>query len=404
MSSRRLRSVALASLAGLFIGGVVAYTSTRRPTIVDARPVGPALTGIFEGIDIERRQIPVRLIPVVEGVGQPTDLAFVPGHPDKLIVSSKWGTLHLVDLTAGTRTDWLWLPVLDALEGGVLGVAFDPEFKRSGRLFVHHNPRSGDAVLSVLSEIQVDPQTLQDPEMVGDLLTIPQPYGTHNAGKIAFGPDGMLYMVLGDGKAGEPMRRSQDRSSLLGSLLRLDVSSVGTYTVPKDNPFVGVPGVRPEIWAYGLRNPWRFSFDRRGRPVVADVGEARWEEINIVAAGDNLGWPEREGWDCYEPPEGCPRAGRIDPVLTYDHTEGISITGGVEWAADGPLRQMYLFGDFGTGRLWAAQLPFPRRPIRQVTALGRFNISPTAFVRAPDGQVWVADFRSERVYRIESAL
>lgn len=394
-----------ASIAGLVLGGLAAlWLGRARPVRIEASPVGPPLAGTFDGPDVGRARRPVRLVPVISDVGQPTDIAFVPGQPNKVVVASKWGSLHLIDLAAGSRENWLWLPVYDGLEGGILGIAFDPEFADSGRLWGHHTPRSEGDISTVLSEIRVDPVSLRVPEVVGDLLSVPQPHGTHNAGQIAFGPDGMLYVALGDGMAGDPGRRSQDRSQLLGSLLRLDVSPEAAYTVPPDNPFVGQPGVRPEIWAYGLRNPWRFTFDEAGRAVVADVGEARWEEVNLVSAGDNLGWPEREGRQCYQPPEGCPQRGRTDPVLVYDHEEGISVTGGVVWTAGGPLRGRYLYGDFGTGRLWAAELPADGMPVRAVTALGHFDISPSAFVRAPDGRVWVADFRSEQVYRIEIAL
>ena len=449
MKLRRPRRFAAAMLLGAFVGGSVAYVLRRVPArdVAPEAELGEVRLGRFEDADLERPQVPARLIPVAAGVGQPTDIAFVPGHPSKLVVTSKWGSLHLVDLATETRVTWLWLPVLDALESGVLGLAFAPDFTESGRFFVHQTPRSEDdsVVTSALTELRVDPQTLAEPRVVGELLRIPQPHGTHNAGQLAFGPDGMLFMALGDGYAGRPARRSQDRTNLLGSLVRVDVSTSGRYTVPPDNPFVGQEGVRPEIWAYGFRNPWRFTFDGRGRAIVADVGAARWEEVAVVRAGDNHGWPDREGFVCH-PPETCtdapdepepgdedegapsavegvaaregstdapgnaaappagPSSDFADPVLVYDHRDGISITGGVEWQAPGPLEGAYIFGDFGTGRIWAARLPEPPARVEELTALGRFDVSPSAFARDAEGRVFLTDFRMERVYRIDLAL
>ena len=405
MKLRRPRRFALAVVTGALAGGSLAFWLRPEPPPAPAVELGEVRTPRFEDADLERPQVPARLVPVAAGVGQPTDLAFVPGRADTLVVASKWGTLHLVDLAAGTRVSWIWFPVIDALECGVLGLAFAPDFEESGRFFVHHTPRSeGDEVTGVLSELRTDPETLDPPVVVAELLRVPQPHGTHNGGQVAFGPDGMLYLALGDGHAGNPARRSQDRSNLLGSLLRLDVSTPGRYAVPPDNPFVGEDGVRPEIWAYGLRNPWRFTFDAQGRVLVADVGQARWEEVDVVQAGDNLGWPDREGFDCYPAEQPCAEGDFVDPVLVYDHQDGISITGGVQWRAPGPLAGQAVFGDFGTGRLWAARVPTPAARVEELTALGRFNVSPSAFARDAEGRVFLTDFRMERVYRVDVAL
>ncbi|MEO0326428.1 MAG: PQQ-dependent sugar dehydrogenase [Myxococcota bacterium] len=408
MKLRRPRRFAFAVVTGALVGGTLAYGLRARPAPEPAAPepeLGEVRRGRFEDADLERRRLPARLVPVAAGVGQPTDLAFVPGHRSKLVVTSKWGSLHLVDLEAGTRTDWIWLPVTDALESGVLGLAFAPDFAQSGRFFVHQTPRSEDgSVTSAITELRVNPTTLEAPEVVADMLRVAQPHGTHNAGQIAFGPDGLLYVAFGDGHAGNPERRSQDLGSLHGSLLRLDASTPGQVAIPPGNPFVAEPGVRPEIWAYGLRNPWRFTFDGQGRAIVADVGQSRWEEVNVVAAGDNLGWPDREGTDCYPKDEPCREGDFVDPVLVYDHLDGISITGGVVWQAPGPLEGAYLFGDFGTGRLWAAHLPEAGAGAAAMIALGRFDVSPSAFARDSEGRVFLTDFRMERVYRIDLAL
>lgn len=402
-------SLATAAVVGVAVGATLAtqlpgnwLTTDDSPLPDDVRPKTRPLRSVFEGPDARRETVAVTLVPMVADVGQPTDLAFVPGHPDRLVVASKWGSLHLIDLADGLREFWVWLEVDEALECGILGVALHPEFERNGRFFVNHVPEPSERRATVVSEFRVNPHTLRRPRRVADLIAVPQPEGTHNGGQIAFGPDGMLYVALGDGAAGgNPYHTAQDRGSLLGSLLRLDVSKPGTYRVPPDNPFVGVAGVRPEIWAYGLRNPWRFTFDPRGRMVVGDVGQASWEEVDLVAAGDNLGWSVREGAGCYDATGGCRGGGMVDPVYAYGHLEGVSITGGVVWEAGGVLDGAYVFGDFGTGRLWALRLPERVEPIDDVIALGRFEISPTAFARDVRGRVWVADFRGERVFRID---
>ncbi len=413
MTRVRWGRIAAGTVLGVAVGAGLAFAVP--PDWLGVVPVGPpppdsvrtdapVLEPVFDGADAERVQLPVRLVPIAEGIGQPTDLAFVPGHPNHLAVTSKWGTIHLVNLQTGIREYWLWLEVCDILESGVLGIAFHTAFVENGRFFVNHSPDHGDGLFTMVSEFRVDPGTLRGPRKVADLLTVRQPERTHNGGQIAMGPDGHLYVGTGDGEAGgdgDPHRSGQDLDSLLGKILRLDVRSPGRAGIPDDNPFVGVPGARPEIYAWGLRNPWRFTFAPDGRLIVADVGQASFEEIDIVAAGDNLGWSVREGTRCFHPPEGCSSEGFVDPIYTYAHEEGISITGGVVWTRPGEIEGRYLFSDFGTGRIWAVALPEYRRPTNDVVALGRFDISPSAFGRDPSGRLYVADFRSERIYRID---
>lgn len=413
MDRARWGRIAAGIATGLAVGAAVAFLvppgwfegrPSSAPPPDSVRTDAAVLEPVFDGVDADRTQVPVRLVPVAERLGQPTDLAFVPGHPDLMVVTSKWGTIHLVDLATGIREHWLWMEVSDTLEMGVLGIAFHPDFETNGRFFVNHSPRRKDGWFTTVSEFQVNPRTMRAPRHVADLITVRQPERTHNGGQIAVGPDGCLYVGTGDGEAtgdGDSHRTSQNVGSLLGKILRVDVSQPGKATIPDDNPLVGVQGARPEVWAWGLRNPWRFAFDPSGRLVVADVGQAVAEEIDLVFAGDNLGWSVREGTDCFRPPEGCPTEGFVEPIYTYAHHEGISITGGPVWTGAGALEGRYVFGDFGTGRLWALALPDRQVPTDDVVALGRFDISPSAFGCDSQGRVWVADFRSERVYRIE---
>ena len=351
------------------------------------------LEPVYDGPDTARPRIGVRLVPVVSGIEQPTDVVSVPGRPELAVVLSKLGKAWIADLGTGTVREWFSVEVETGGEMGLLGLAFSPSFATDETFYVHSNPPGMKSRVARWVG-------WERPHEVAAVLELEQPYKNHNAGQLQFGPDGLLYVGFGDGGfRGDPHGNGQDRSTLLGAMLRLDVSGGGSR-VPADNPWVGVAGVRPEIWAYGLRNPWRFSFDPRGRLIVADVGQNKFEEIDLVRRGDNLGWNVREADHCFQPETGCRTEGMVDPIWSYGRDEGISVTGGVVWTAPGPLQGKYLFADYGTGRLWAMDLPDRVERVTGVTALGRFSLAPTAFGRAPDGSVWVCDFRSGAVYRI----
>ena len=246
-------------------------------------------------------------------------------------------------------------------EEGLLGLAFDPGYSSNGHFYVYYsasNPRR--SVVSRFSVSRTDPNAA-DPDSERTALEVPQPFSNHNGGQLIFGPDGYLYIGLGDGgSAGDPSRNGQNRSTLLGSLLRIDVSSIepeGTYTIPPDNPFVGQGGgVREEIWAYGLRNPWRFTFDRETADLwAADVGQNRSEEVDIIKAGHNYGWNIMEGFHCFEPQRGCDQEGLEPPVIEYEHDEGCSVTGGYVYRGlrTPSLYGAYVYGDFCSGKIWA---------------------------------------------------
>ncbi len=247
-------------------------------------------------------------------------------------------------------------------EQGLLGFAFHPQFLSNGQFFVDYtadNPRR--TIISRFSLL--DTQSVNySSEMI--ILEVPQPFNNHNGGQIAFGPDGYLYIALGDGgSGGDPYNHGQNRSTLLGSILRLDVNSktlTTNYTIPPDNPFVGnLLGYREEIFAYGLRNPWRFSFDSfSGTLWAADVGQNMWEEINIVEKGKNYGWRITEGFECYNPSVDCNRADLIDPIFAYGHDLGASITGGFIYRGLelSVLFGYYLYADFISGVIWALKL------------------------------------------------
>lgn len=249
----------------------------------------------------------------------------------------------------------------NANERGLLGLAFAPDFATSGVVYVHYSTTTRNGLAAgdtVLASYLVDPgdPTRADPASETILLTQRQPFGNHNGGQLAFGPDGYLYMGLGDGgSGGDPQNHGQNPSTLLGTILRLDVSASG-YTVPPDNPFVNGGGAA-EVWAWGLRNPWRFSFDSRtGDLYIGDVGQNRNEEISFQAAGTpggvNYGWRPVEGFDCFI--NGCDPSLYAPPVVTYDRSGGCSVTGGYVYRGTTlpALYGVYLYADYCTGNVW----------------------------------------------------
>jgi glucose/arabinose dehydrogenase len=290
---------------------------------------------------------------LVDGLESPLYVTAAPGDDARLYVLEKSGRIRIV--RNGVLLDEPFLDISgstsDQSEQGLLGLAFHPDYASNGQVFVDHTGEDG--ATRIVRYTASSPDEL-DPTSEELLLEIPQPFSNHNGGQIAFGPDGMLYIGLGDGGGGgDPDGNGQNRRSLLGSILRIDVGSGPGYDVPPDNPFA--PPLRAEIWAYGLRNPWRFSFDRStGDLYVADVGQRRFEEVTVVPAGTagglNFGWNVLEGSGCYEA-DSCNSAGMLAPVYEYEHPDGCSITGGYVYrgTAIPDLRGRYLFADYCEG-------------------------------------------------------
>jgi len=297
----------------------------------------------------------------------PLFLTAPPGDTDRLFVVERGGVIKVVDRATnaliGTFLDIRNLVVSTAGERGLLGLAFDPQYSTNRRFYVSYTDANGT---SVVARYLADPNNPDIALTTADrtIITVAQPFDNHNGGMIAFGPDNFLYFGLGDGgSGGDPGNRAQNPGELLGKLLRIDVSLAApapqpAYAIPSGNPCVGQAGVREEIWSIGLRNPWRYSFDRQsGDLYIADVGQSAREEVNVSTSaggagrGINYGWNVMEGSLCFPPGAACSSAGLALPAIEYDHTNGCSITGGYVYrgAAVPVLQGTYFYSDFCTG-------------------------------------------------------
>lgn len=280
---------------------------------------------------------------------------------NRLFVIGQKGLIYVFENNETTNDTSIFLNITDRVlyggEQGLLGLAFHPLYNQNGYFYVNYvkdNPRR--TIISRFTLNSSDPN-LANSSSEQIILEVLQPFSNHNGGQLAFGPDNYLYIALGDGgSGGDPLNHGQNRSTLLGSLLRIDIDSGTPYSIPLDNPFVGnSEGYREEIYAYGLRNPWRFSFDKvTNRLWLADVGQGAWEEIDIIESGKNYGWNIMEGDHCYNSIS-CNTIGLESPIFEYDHSVGSSITGGFVYRGSklDALEGSYIYGDFVTGKIWA---------------------------------------------------
>ena len=307
-------------------------------------PTGPVSVGLQE---------------VVSGLGFPDGLTAPPGDPHRLFIVEKGGLIRIV--RDGTLLPAPFLDLSNRVstrrEQGLLGLAFDPDYASNGRFIVHYTDLNGNTSVSFFRVDPANPDRA-DPASESVILALDQPGPNHNGGQILFGADGMLYIGLGDGGSeGDPAGRGQSLNDLFGNILRVDVSSGTGYTIPPDNPFVGRTDARGELWSVGLRNPWRFTFDpATGDLYVGDVGQDKWEEIDVVTAaqgagrGANFGWNVMEGAHCFADPNCSPDKFTL-PVLEYSHSEGCSVSGGYVYrgSAIPALQGNYFYGDFCGG-------------------------------------------------------
>ena len=346
---------------------------------------------------------------VTGGLQDPVDIQSIRGDRTRIFIVEQTGKIRIFKGGGLVATPFLDLGggISKGGERGLLGLAFHPQYAQNGRFFVNYTNLAGD---TRISEFHASPTSdLADPGSERLLIAQNQPFANHNGGGLAFGTDGMLYIGLGDGgSAGDPMNNGQSLTTRLGKILRIDVNNGSPYAIPPDNPFVAFPGVGREIWAYGLRNPWRFGFDSAtGDLYIGDVGQDRREEIDIGLAarrgGENYGWRVTEGSLCYNPSFNCSTGGITMPVAEYGHDAGCSVTGGVVYQGCRMpgYHGTYFFGDFCSAFVQSFRF--------QNGVAGDLHDWTSAFSKAidaiaafgvdADGEVYIVDHNGE-LYKI----
>jgi len=301
---------------------------------------------------------------VTGNLSSPVFVTAPAGDTSRLFVVEQGGRIRVLDHDTLLTTPFLSISghIVAGGEQGLLSFAFHPQYAQNGQFYVYFTDPNGD-IRVVRYRVTADPNVADSTSGDTVLAVVHQPYGNHNGGPLVFGPDGKLYVGLGDGgSGGDPFGSGQSLSTLLGKILRLDVDAGTPYVNPSDNPFISTSGARGEIWVYGLRNPWRFSFDRsNGDLYMGDVGQGAWEEVNVLTAGStggaNFGWNVMEGDHCYAAST-CNRSGLVSPVSEYGHSDGCSITGGYVYRGTlvPDLAGRYLYGDYCSG--WVRSFRF----------------------------------------------
>ncbi|MDF2693357.1 MAG: hypothetical protein K0S65_1740 [Labilithrix sp.] len=391
----RLRSFGLAFTFAL---AVVAACSGDDPP---PAPPGPCLPPPRYGASIE-------LVPALGDLrfSAPVELVFGPGG--RAYVVEQGGIVKVVPPGGGEPT--VALDISDRItsggEAGLLGLAFDPAFAENGFVYLYFTAKlevkEGVVFQDVVARMfSADGGATFDPSSQKILIQVDDPFSNHNGGHIAFGPDRFLYIGMGDGgSGGDPKGNGQNKDVLLGKLLRIDPNGGEPYGIPPSNPFASGGG-RPEIYAYGLRNPWKFSFDKvTGELWLADVGQSRNEEINRIILGGNYGWSIREGKHCYEATT-CATDGLIDPIAEYPRSQGVSVTGGYVYRGSKipALVGKFVYGDFGSGNLWSVDA-FGQP---SGTLLTPTNLKISTFGQDDAGEVYVVDYASGTVKQLAAA-
>jgi glucose/arabinose dehydrogenase len=349
----------------------------------------------------------VTLTTFVSGLSNP--VGFVPANDGsgRFFVLEQSGRIRIIQNGVLLATPFLDISqkIESGGEKGLLGLAFHPQFIQNGRFFLNYTRRVAGQLQSVIAEYTVSPTNTNQTSSTSEraLLTLNQPFDNHKGGQLAFGPDGFLYLGFGDGgSGGDPMGNGQDKFILLGKILRIDVNTISPgkqYGIPPDNPFVASGGT-PEVWAYGFRNPWRFSFDSSGRLFAGDVGQDKFEEIDIVVKGGNYGWNIMEGLHCFNAST-CNQSGLILPITEYDHTAGdITVIGGYVYRGTSipQLQGAYIFGDFGSGRIWILREGPPGTWIRTLLLSSGKSIS--SFGQDVAGEIYVVDYSGGGVLKL----
>jgi glucose/arabinose dehydrogenase len=400
---RRARAaIAAAALLGTLLASASATTSA-----TTAGPLSPA------GADVAPAAPAIRLSLVVGGLSSPVFATSARDDSGRLFIVEKTGKVRIWKNGTLLGTPFMNLEgaVSTGSEQGLLGLAFSPGFKTNHRVYIDYTRLNGDTVISEYRAGTTGNPDLVDWHTGRVILKVTQPYANHNGGMLAFGRDGYLYIGLGDGGgAGDPGNRAQSLSTLLGKLLRIDINgttSTRAYRIPSTNPYVGKTGL-DEIWDYGLRNPWRFSFDRaNGNLWIGDVGQNRWEEVDRATwftspagKGLNWGWKVMEGRHCYSPSSGCNTAGKTLPPVEYDHGGGrCAVTGGYVYrgTAISSLVGAYVFGDYCSGEIWFTTAT--STAIAAKTLLLDTGLLISSFGEDQAGELYVCDLNGA-VYKV----
>lgn len=407
MAVSRLRTAvafALLLVAGVSLWLVLARLSASLAPSAATLPAGEAATRPDEA-PTPRSAVRARLEPLDGAYRHPLFVTHAGDGSGRLFVVEQTGGVRIVKNGRLAAQPFLDLAAeLDTASGerGLLGLAFAPDYPSSGRFFVSHTAR--DRVRVARYRVSSEPDRA-DPRSRVAILDMDDPAGNHNGGMLAFGPDGNLWIGTGDGgRGGDPWDNARNPHTLLGKMLRIDVRGDG-YTVPRDNPFVADRAAAPEVWALGLRNPWRYSFDRAtGELWIGDVGQNAWEEIDAIdpkgGGGAHFGWRTMEGHHCYDPRQGCDDAGLTPPVHGYGHRDGCSVTGGYVYRgrAIPALAGAYLFGDYCTGRIWTLRREPSGRA--EVELLLESGLSISSFGEDEAGELYVCDHQGGRVLRL----
>ncbi|MCM2322280.1 MAG: PQQ-dependent sugar dehydrogenase [Oligoflexia bacterium] len=391
-----ISAIALAGVAAVLVSNPKLDSDPESRSAAEAPGVaGARLAEPFARLSFER---PVALCSAKDGTG-------------RLFVVEQDGKIQVFRNAPSTASAKIFLDLSGVVlspasgggsEEGLLGLAFDPQYRLSGEFYVYYSAARPRRNVLARYRVSEDPDRA-DATSGTVLLEIEKPYSNHNGGALLFGPDGMLYLSVGDGGgAGDPGNRAQDKKVLLGKILRIDPGSRTPYAVPADNPFVAEgEGARGEIWALGLRNPWRMSFDREtGELWLGDAGQSSWEEIDRVTKGANFGWRLFEGNHPYQNPDGVPADRFTPPFLEYpnDESGGRAVIGGFVYRGKRveSLRGQYVHGDFVSGRIWAVD-PADATSVRELATLPGLS----AFGEDDDGELYLLSYPDGRVMRLE---
>jgi quinoprotein glucose dehydrogenase len=404
-----MRANVLLALGTILITGPLAADSPATvdlaspPPNIDTSPLEVEVVELIPDLRIER--------PVV--ITHPGD------GTDRIVVGSQYGEIYCVPNESESVEPQLVVDLSDRVqyqdqqnEEGLLGLAFHPRVKENSQVFIYYTTNK-EPQTSVISRFRIssfEPLEI-DPASEEVIMKIQQPFWNHNGGTVLFGPDGYLYVGLGDGgAANDPYRNGQNLATLLGSILRIDVDRTSgdlNYAIPSDNPFVGRTDARPEIWAYGLRNIWRMAFDpANGDLWAADVGQDLWEEVNLIRGGQNYGWNLREAAHAFLGGSEA-RPDLIDPVIEYPHREGwgVSVTGGGVYRSprEPRLDGYYLYGDYVSGRLWALKVDPKSRQVLENRSIAWEQLPVFTFGQLSDGEIVMSTMSGGgRLYRFKS--